>query len=88
MIGQVENTLFADLHNSDLPIAYAVKIPSAIIIDHQLDKTYIVDESDDDSRINLILDDIKLINPIPLNPLGGSLSEENQEKFISGVQKA
>ena len=88
LIGQIENTLSADLHNSDLPIAYAVKIPTAIIIDHQLDKTYIVDESDDDSRINLILDDIKLINPIPLNPLEGSLSEENQEKFISGVQSS
>ena len=88
LIGQIENTLSADLHNSDLPIAYAVKIPTAIIIDHQLDKTYIVDESDDDSRINLILDDIKRINPIPLNPLEGSLSEENQEKFISGVQSS
>ena len=88
LIGQIENTLSADLHNSDLPIAYAVKIPTAIIIDHQLDKTYIVDESDDDSRINLILDDIKLINPIPLNPLEGSLSEENQEKFITGVQSS
>ena len=88
LIGQIENTLSADLHNSDLPIAYAVKIPTAIIIDHQLDKTYIVDESDDDSRINLILDDIKLINPIPLSPLEGSLSEENQEKFISGVQSS
>ena len=88
LIGQIENTLSADLHNSDLPIAYAVKIPTAIIIDHQLDKTYIVDESDDDSRINLILDDIKLITPIPLSPLEGSLSEENQEKFISGVQSS
>ena len=88
LIGQIENTLSADLHNSDLPIAYAVKIPTAIIIDHQLDKTYIVDESDDDSRINLILDDIKLINPIPLSPLEGSLSEENQEKFITGVQSS
>ena len=88
LIGQIENTLSADLHNSDLPIAYAVKIPTAIIIDHQLDKTYIVDESDDNSRINLILDDIKLIKPIPLNPLEGSLSEENQEKFISGVQSS
>ena len=88
LIGQIENTLSADLHNSDLPIAYAVKIPTAIIIDHQLDKTYIVDESDDNSRINLILDDIKLITSIPLNPLEGSLSEENQEKFISGVQSS
>ena len=88
LIGQIEYSLSADLHNSDLPIAYAVKIPTAIIIDHQLDKTYIVDESDDNSRINLILDDIKLITPIPLNPLEGSLSEENQEKFISGVQSS
>ena len=88
LIGQIEYSLSADLHNSDLPIAYAVKIPTAIIIDHQLDKTYIVDESDDNSRINLILDDIKLITSIPLNPLEGSLSEENQEKFISGVQSS
>ena len=88
LIGQIEKTITDQLHASDLPTAYAVKIPTAIIIDHQLNKTYIVDENDDKSRINLILDDIKLINPIPNEAIDGKLSEEKDDKFISGVQRS
>ena len=65
LIGQIEPTLVAKLHKSKLPIAYAVQIPSAIIIDHKLDKTFIIDQDNNQSRINLILSDIKHLSKIP-----------------------
>ena len=86
LIEQIEPSLSYEVYRSNLPIAYAVKIPSAIIIDHQLDKTYLIDQDDNEDRINLILSDIKLTKPIPKKAIEGKLSEENQEKFTDGVK--
>ena len=36
LIGQIEPILSKELCTSELPIAYAVRIPSAIIIDHKI----------------------------------------------------
>ena len=55
LIGQIEPILSKDLCTSELPIAYAVKIPSAIIIDHQLNNTYLIDQDSDKIRIDTIL---------------------------------
>ena len=86
LIGQIEPSLSCEVYRSNLPIAYAVKIPSAIIIDHQLDKTYLIDQDDNEDRINSVLSDIKLTKPIPKKAIEGKLSEENQEKFTDGVK--
>ena len=88
LIGQIEPTLASKLHKSSIPIAYAVKIPSAIITDHKLKKTYVVDEDNDHTRINQILSDIKAIENIPDAPLDGEISEENNEKFTDGVKRS
>ena len=86
LIGQIESSLSSEVYRSNLPIAYAVKIPSAIIIDHQLDKTYLIDQDSNEDRISSILSDIKLTKPIPKKAINGELSEENQEKFTDGVK--
>ena len=88
LIGQIEPTLAPKLHKSKLPIAYAVQIPSAIIIDHKLDKTFIIDQDNNQSRINLILSDYKLLNKIPTQKIKGSQSEELENKFINGVKNS
>ena len=88
LIGQIEPTLASKIHKSNIPIAYAVKIPSAIITDHKLKKTYVVDEDNDQTRINQILSDIKAIENIPDAPLDGEISEENNEKFTDGVKRS
>ena len=88
LIGQIEPTLASKLHKSRIPIAYAVKIPCAIITDHKLKKTYVVDEDNDRTRINQILSDIKAIENIPDAPLDGEISEENNEKFTDGVKRS
>ena len=88
LLGQIEPTLASKLHKSSIPIAYAVKIPCAIITDHKLKKTYVVDEDNDHTRINQILSDIKAIESIPDAPLDGEISEENNEKFTDGVKRS
>jgi len=85
LIGQIEPILSGELYTSELPIAYAVKIPSAIIIDHQLNTTYLIDQDSNQSRIDTILTDIELIKPIPEESILGKLSQENEDKFICGV---
>ncbi len=87
LIAQIEPTLAKDIHSSHLPIAIAVKIPSAIVVDHQLEKTYLLDEDDDQTRIDQILKDIELITPIPVVDFAGVLSCEASAKFLSGVEK-
>ncbi|MDB4847092.1 aminodeoxychorismate synthase, component I, partial [Candidatus Pseudothioglobus singularis] len=74
LIGQIEPTLASKLHKSRIPIAYAVKIPCAIITDHKLKKTYVVDEDNNRTRINQILSDINAIENIPDAPLDGEIS--------------
>jgi anthranilate synthase component 1 len=86
LIGQIEPILSRELHTSELPIAYAVKIPSALIIDHQSNTTYLIDQDSDQSRIDAILADIQIIKPIPEENILGGLSQENEDKFISGVK--
>ena len=86
LIGQIEPILSGELHASELPIAYAVKIPSAIIIDHKTNTTYLIDQDSDQSRIDSMLTDIDAIKPIPEVDVLGKLEQENEDKFISGVK--
>ena len=88
LIGQIEPILASKIHKSSIPIAYAVKIPCAIITDHKIKKTYVVDEDNDHTRINQILSDIKAIESIPDKALDGEISEENNEKFTDGVKRS
>ena len=88
LIGQIESTLASKLHKSKLPIAYAVQVPSAIIVDHRLDKTFIIDQDNNQSRINSILSDIKLLDKTPTQRIKGSQSKEVENKFIDGVKSS
>jgi anthranilate synthase component 1 len=87
LIAQIEPTLARHMSKSSLPIAIAVKIPSAVIVDHQLKKTYLLDEDDNQDRIEQILKDIKKIKPIVCSDFSGVLSCEKESKFLSSVDK-
>ena len=88
LIGQIEPVLATKLEKSNLPIAYAVRVPTAIYTDHKIKKTFIYDEDDDQSRINKILSDMETLEKIPSNSIDGHISEENEEKFIQGVKRS
>jgi anthranilate synthase component 1 len=86
LIGQIEPTLTSKLHKSKLPIVYAVQIQSSIIVYHNIDKTFIIDQDSNHSRINSILSDIKLFRKLPTQKIKVSQSEEVENKFIDGVK--
>jgi len=86
LIGQIEPILSKEICSYELPIAYAVEIPSAIIIDHQSNTTYLMDQDGDQNRIDTMLKDIELIKPIPEENILGDLSQENEDKFINGIK--
>ena len=73
LIGQIEPTLASKLHKSNIPIAYAVKIPSAVITDHKLKKTFIIDKDGNQTRVNKILSDIKALENIPDKAINGKI---------------
>jgi len=90
LIGQIEPILLNNLHTSKLPIAYAVEIPCAIIADHQSETFQIIDQDNNKDRIDKIIKDIERLKlkPIPTQPVSGKLSQENEEKFIEGVNSS
>lgn len=88
LIGQIEPILKNDLHLGDQPVAIAVQIPTAIVVDHLKDKTYLLDQFDDQVRIDQVLSDIEQLGDIVDMPIQGKLSWEEDAKFISGVKSS
>ncbi|BAF61595.1 aminodeoxychorismate synthase component I [Candidatus Vesicomyidisocius calyptogenae] len=87
LIGQIEPTLKQIMHTSDQPIAMAVQIPTAIIIDHTNHQTYLLDQFGSKYRIDQVLADIKQLKLIPDCKLTGTLYTEEEAKFLLGVAK-
>lgn len=88
LIGQIEPVLKDDLHASNQAVAIAAKIPTAIIIDHPDEQTYLLDQFDNQARIDQVLADIEHLNEIKEVAIKGDLSWEEEAKFLSGVKRS
>lgn len=88
LIGQIEPILKNDLLSSSQPVAIAVKIPTAITIDHLHKRTYLLDQFDNQQRVNQVLSDITQLQDIPSTSIQGELSWEKEAKFIKGVKRS
>lgn len=88
LIGQIEDVLKDDLRLGDQAVAIAVKIPTAIIIDHTDEQTYLLDQFDNQARIDQVLADIEHLNEIKEANIKGELSWEEEAKFLSGVERS
>ncbi len=88
LIGQIEPVLKDDLHLGNQAVAIAVKIPTAIIIDHTDDQTYLLDQFDNQARIDQVLADIKHLSKVEETNIKGELSWEEEAKFLSGVERS
>lgn len=87
LIGQIEPILKNDLLlGTDEPIAIAVKIPTAIVVDHHQQQTYLLDQFDNQQRIEQVLSDIMQLQNIQSVPIKGRLYSEPESKFINGVK--
>ena len=98
LAGQVEPSLNQPASNDGLPVAYAVRIPAAVIVDHVEGKTFCIVESDREDLLDYLLADIKKVREGALgfevsadrDQSGQSqidLSEDDDEHYIKGVSK-
>ncbi|SSC09898.1 aminodeoxychorismate synthase component I [thiotrophic endosymbiont of Bathymodiolus puteoserpentis (Logatchev)] len=88
LIGQIEPILRNDLLPSSQAVAIAVKIPTAIVVDHLHKKTYLLDQFDNQQRIGQVLSDIAQLQDIPTTSIQGELSWEKEAKFTKGVKRS
>lgn len=84
---QIEPVLLNTIPLGDKVKAYAVRIPSAVIIDHSNNQSYIIDEDDNDNRINEILNDISSIQEVNEIDIKVHITEEDPNKFINMIKK-
>jgi len=90
MAGQIEPKLDLSTHDADDVIAYAVRIPSAIIRDHVTQRCWLLSEETHQANNQLMRDDvanIKSINAQPVSNLLSEISEENGADYIEAVEK-
>jgi len=88
LIGQIEPVLKNDLYSGDQAVAIATKIPTAIVIDHTDEQTYLLDQFDDQDRIDQVLADIKRLNKVKEADIKGVLSWEEENKYLLGVGRS
>ena len=93
MAGQVEPSLNLPSSNDGLPLAYAVRIPAAIIVDHHEEKTVCIVESDRKNLLDSLLADVQqthnefLETATPQHQSRVELSEDDSGDYISGVTR-
>ena len=88
---EIEPSLKLIRSSSEIPVALATRFPSAIIIDHLLDKAIVVCENDQSECLIQILNDIKNIqnNPRPYdkNFAAESLQEDETSSYLEQVRR-
>jgi anthranilate synthase component 1 len=93
MAGLVEPSLHLPSSNDDLPLAYAVRIPAAVIVDHYEGKTFCIVESDREELLTDLLADIEQANTESLNNVElqdqskVELSEDDSTDYVNSVSK-
>ena len=97
LVSQIETKINSNKHRYNFPVAFATRIPAAIIKDNFNNETFIICENKYKNLINLIEKDIKLLqnkkkfllkekrikNKIILN----SLKEDSPKKHIKNINK-
>jgi anthranilate synthase component 1 len=89
LAAQIEPTLTLPAAEDGLPIAYAVHIPAAVIIDHSLGKAFLVAESgraDLLDQISVDIDNISEKSHTP-GPCSVNLTEDAPSHYIEGVNR-
>ena len=85
---QIEPVLRLPVDEYGLPIAQAVRVPAAIIVDHQAKQSHIVCEREYKTYFQQIENDIEDIQPLASHPnkiLLQSLSEDHEDKYINDI---
>lgn len=88
LAGQIEPRLANIPVSTELPIAAAIRIPAAIVHDHESSACWLVTECGAESLIRLMLEDLNQIQAIkPIFPLLESFHEDEPDQFLSAVNR-
>ena len=89
LAGQLEPSLQLPPSSKALPIAVAVRIPAAIIVDHQAKTTTCIAEADFADYLPIMWADSQALPHLSLNSqaLRLNLQEDSPELFLNGVQQ-
>lgn len=91
LVGQLEPTLQLPTTQLPLPIALAVRMPAAVIVDHQLQQTTLVAESAFADAFAQMLEDVSTITSDSkqgsLEGVSVFLTEDTPERFTQGVER-
>ena len=72
-----------------MPVAFATRVPAALVTDRQADVTWLIAESDLSERLSAVLADIENIAPVTESTAGAiDLHEPPASDFLNAVSLA
>ena len=90
LAGQVEPSLSLPVAQDSLPLAYAARIPAAVIVDHQQQQTFLTAEQGRESLLKTIDDELVLADKIATaspDPVDIKLHEDDSRRYLHGVEQ-
>ncbi len=91
LAAEVEPGLHLSVNDSGLPVAYACRIPAAVIIDHHTQQTVLLAEVGHEDALTQLAIDVAAIDVPPprrsLAPDEVSIQEEGAQRYIDGVER-
>lgn len=90
LAGQVELCLRLPASTSHLPVAFATRIPAAVIRDHVLKRTFLVAEADQAPLLDEMERDLDATADVACEafaPVKASLEEDEPSGFLEGVRR-
>lgn len=88
LAGQVEPSLNLPAASDALPVAYASRIPAAVIVDHQQQQTYLVAEAGHEGLLDIFRTDLDQIQDAsPIQVFDVRLVEEEPSRYLQGVER-
>ena len=90
LAGQIEPRLALAAARASLPVAFATRIPAAVIVDHHTQCTFLVAESTQVALLDSMEHDLAHLTAEPLAEVAAtisSLQEDDPARFLEGVRR-
>jgi anthranilate synthase component 1 len=91
LAGQIEPSLRLPPAPGDLPVAFATRIPAALILDHQFQQAWLMAEAGCEGLLDLMAADLAALVPIPPEKKGpgceGDMLEDDPVDFLAAVER-
>jgi len=86
LAGQVEPGLSLPAAHDGLPVAYAARIPAAVIVDHAEQQTFLVAEPDHANLLDMLNDDMRQISTVDTVSPNIVMAEADASGYLQDVE--